>query len=367
VCCGCNLVQKQINVFKEVQETTPYIFVHLNGYTKNNEVYYYYKIARKNLRKEKVRLYNSSTYIEEVVAIGEKIFFTYEYYNKKYPKEMKKIALGCIDVYTDEVKFLKYYENENPILMTFSNNVAIIDENYCTAYSIDFEKVLSIKISNYDLLKTKAVNNGLVFKSKEENKILIIDKEINVYYLDIEDYNNLKYLYLNDCYILFYDDNTEEYLGYNYKNEEVIDSKNLKLIIDDYIKYSEDRNYGFLNGSKYYYNIYSDNIEVKDLYYVDIFNDNFNRTINLDDVRGKEEKVKKAEELFAKELHFKEVFIADEIYITLVNDDTFFGFYSFGNQTFTLVLKYDLLNDTFTYIGFYGSTKGKLINVLKIE
>lgn len=362
--CGLLLSSCGSDVYKvkELSKLHPgneYYYVYKNGITKENKNYYFADLLDEALKEEKVKVYHSFRVNPEIAELEEYVYFSYRYYNI-IEKEVEKYVTGYIDLNTLNVTFLKYYNNLTPKVSKIGNKAFFIDDKNIYVY-IDKEETKQFNLSDYNF--SNAYNDKYLVFIKESNELKqyrIIDKELNEKTFSLD--KNANITNIEDNCVIYRING--KYQGFDLESNEELNEAIINEILDNV---ENIKNSGVVNEKRYKYQILSSyNDENIDKGWVLFRGEDFEKVVSISEVREKVDEVEIVERLYERKLNFKEVFFDNnEIYLSLVYDESFFGFYN--GQTLPIVIKYDINNDTFKYVGFYGAVYYELINVIKVK
>lgn len=357
--CG---MRNKINDLGKLYENNKNTLVFTAGITKDNKTYLFKDLIAKEVKSNGKKLRNERFYPDYGYLSGDLFYFVFQYYSL-YEKEghiIYKHVNGFININDLSVKLIKFYENEETINIKKIDNKIVFLEN---SKGVIYDGPNNIK--TFDLNGYKGSNNIY-------SKQLILhkeDSEYNYYWVIDNDLNERKFTVEKNAYLYYIDDDyliyskEGKYIGINIKDNIEIETEKLdELVLKVRNIYNvfiyKDRLYNF-----YIEDQYEDNYI--DSGFLTIESGDFKRFLTITMLRQLVPEVIKTEEIFNTEIYFKEVIaINDNIYISLVNSESFFGMYS-GRSCPTIVLKYDIAQNSFEYIGYYGSPYYNLVKIIE--
>ncbi len=359
--CGIN-AKKKVNELGNLYENNKNEFVFTSGITKDNKTYWFKDLISKEVKKNGKILRNERFYSDQCYLYGDFYYFVFKYFSrfKKGENSIEKYVSGYIDINNFKVKLFKFYEDGGAVnIFRFGDMIAFIGNDEASIYDGD-ENIKTFDLDGYEGTNNLYSKQLILCKTNIENThYWILNNDLTERKFTIEQNT---YLYYVDNDYLITSKNNKHFGIYLENNKDIEPLKLEELVKNRRYVYDVDT----YMGKPFISNILDD---FEDNYvkngYIEIKSGEFNRLIKLTEIRELVPEVKKTEEIFNTEISFHEVIcVNDKVYISLVNNETFFGFYS-GRSCPPIVLKYNIENDSFEYMGYYGNSFGKLLKIIE--
>lgn len=332
--CYTKEERDKFNEQMAIPMNSDYILVSNYGYVKDQTPYYFnnicaeylYEVHLKNDKTDDLDWNTTSILFESHIFIRFQYYMEYEYNNSSYC-----YMFAIYNIYTGEFEFsmLDSSTGYQIGISKIGNYGVIIYKDSIKCIDISSKSQHSFDLSNY-IIETKS-DKGIVLKNTVDNNYYFYDCSLTARKLEIETdalvsniEDNYVICYYNDNRQSFvYDLDTNTTMPYSEYNE----IKNETLPTYDVIDNNEYENtFRFMiNGIEHMY--------------------------TMEELRVTCSEIKQVEEIFNTTVYFRHIDkINNEYYLTIGNNESFFGAYTPGS---TLPMVFKIEDDfTLSYVGF---------------
>ncbi len=354
---SCSIKKEEANYYKiiEMPRDVEYGILTKNSYVEYGKVYIFEEVIKEALKVQK-KINSRKVFIEKIVLIDDYLYIAGEYLT---PLSLEtKYTVGYFNIETKEFEILDLLKSVRGITTFIKMHdylVADYDDG-CYVYDLsNDEKVLSIDVKTD--CYARADYNGIVYV--EENKIVVYDVKLNKYELDVElslesySWSSNPYIPIYGDYVYYYDGNKNHIL-INYKTLEVKDYDEYRKEVSE-----NNKNHNTNEEQELNYEVYDD--------YIKLITKDKTYEFTIEYFRENHSIVTDVETLCSTEVFLNNAFIYNgEFFVKVGNNDSFFGMYTSG-RTIPLIFRFNLEDETFSYVGTSAQIYQPVIKMIPLE